>query len=95
LETSLVRSLVEDYISNDRTIILATISAENGYANQVILERARDVDPRGSISVSSNMSFAQWLIHQNPSPRVSSTSSCPNPLQTATVTTHQISHSLE
>ena len=39
---------MEDYISNDRTIILAIISAKNDYANQVILERARDVDPKGS-----------------------------------------------
>jgi len=42
----LIRNLVKDYISNDRTIALAVISAKNDYANQVILERARDVDPK-------------------------------------------------
>jgi hypothetical protein len=39
---------VEDYISNDRTIILAVVTVKNDYANQIILERTRDVDPKGS-----------------------------------------------
>ncbi|KAK6519494.1 hypothetical protein TWF281_003328 [Arthrobotrys megalospora] len=44
----LIRELVEEYIKNERTIILAVISAKNDYANQIILEYCRKVDPNGS-----------------------------------------------
>jgi replication fork clamp-binding protein CrfC len=47
-DVELIKSLVQEYIANERTIILAVISAKNDYANQVILERCRAVDPRGS-----------------------------------------------
>jgi Dynamin family len=47
-DVELIKNIVHDYISNERTIILAVISAKNDYANQVILERCREVDPRGS-----------------------------------------------
>ena len=40
--------MVHDYISKERTIVLAVISTKNGYANQVILERCREVDLKGS-----------------------------------------------
>lgn len=40
--------MVQDYISNERTIILAVISAKNDYANQIILDKARGVDPDGT-----------------------------------------------
>jgi hypothetical protein len=47
-DVELIKNIVHDYISNERTIILAAISAKNDYANQVILERCREVDPKGS-----------------------------------------------
>ncbi|KAH8587970.1 P-loop containing nucleoside triphosphate hydrolase protein [Bisporella sp. PMI_857] len=43
-DVQLVWDLVEGYISNPRTIILAIVSAKNDYANQIILKRARDKD---------------------------------------------------
>ncbi|KAE9373038.1 hypothetical protein N431DRAFT_465349 [Stipitochalara longipes BDJ] len=47
-DVQLVSDLVEGYISNPRTIILAIISAKNDYANQIILKRAREFDKKGS-----------------------------------------------
>ena len=47
-DVELIKSIVQDYISNERTIILAVVSAKNDYANQVILERCRNIDPKGS-----------------------------------------------
>ncbi len=47
-DIKLIRNLVEDYISNPRTIILAVISAKNDYANQIILEYCRRFDPSGA-----------------------------------------------
>lgn len=47
-DIQLVSDLVEGYISNPRTIILAIISAKNDYANQIILKRAREFDKKGS-----------------------------------------------
>jgi GTPase SAR1 family protein len=44
----LVSELVEGYIAESRTIILPIISAKNDYANQIILDRVRSVDPDGS-----------------------------------------------
>ncbi|KAK2810770.1 hypothetical protein FQN49_008507 [Arthroderma sp. PD_2] len=46
-DVELIRSLVENYISQKRTIILAVISAKNDYANQVILKNCRKFDPKG------------------------------------------------
>ncbi|KAI9824015.1 MAG: hypothetical protein M1826_007548 [Phylliscum demangeonii] len=43
-----IRNLVNEYISNKRTIILAIISAKNDYANQIVLNDCRRVDPKGS-----------------------------------------------
>lgn len=47
-DIALIRELVEEYIENPRTIILAVISAKNDYANQIILEHCRKVDPKGT-----------------------------------------------
>ena len=47
-DVSLVHSLVDQYIQNPRTIILAILSAKNDYANQIILGKARAVDDKGS-----------------------------------------------
>ncbi|KAF3098475.1 hypothetical protein TWF102_006036 [Orbilia oligospora] len=43
-----IRELVDEYIKNERTVILAVISAKNDYANQIILEYCRKVDPKGT-----------------------------------------------
>ena len=47
-DVELIRSLVQEYITNERTVILAVITAKNDYANQIILERARAIDPEGA-----------------------------------------------
>lgn len=47
-DIQLVRELVDEYISNKRTIILAIISAKNDYANQIILGKCRQFDPSGA-----------------------------------------------
>ena len=48
IDVELTKNIVYDYISNERTIIPPVISAKNDYANQVILERCREVDLKGS-----------------------------------------------
>jgi hypothetical protein len=47
-DVELIRNLVQEYIVNERTVILAVITAKNDYANQIILERARAIDPGGA-----------------------------------------------
>ena len=39
-----VKALVEEYIKEKRTIVIAVVSAKNDYANQIILKKARDLD---------------------------------------------------
>lgn len=34
-------------MSNERSIILAVVTAKNDYSNQIILKRAREFDPDG------------------------------------------------
>jgi GTPase SAR1 family protein len=46
-DVSLVHTLVAGYLINPRSILLAVVSAKNDSNNQVILNKARDVDPRG------------------------------------------------
>jgi GTPase SAR1 family protein len=46
-DIQMVSELVDQYISNPRTIILPIVSAKNEYANQIILSRARVVDEHG------------------------------------------------
>lgn len=46
-DVQVVSKLVEQYISNPRTIILPIISAMNDAANQIILNRAKEHDPQG------------------------------------------------
>jgi len=46
-DVELIRDLVDDYIKQKRTIIMAVVSAKNDYANQIILKKCRDVDPKG------------------------------------------------
>ncbi|PGH13825.1 hypothetical protein AJ79_03393 [Helicocarpus griseus UAMH5409] len=47
-DVELIKSLVQEYICQSRTIILAVVSAKNDYANQVILDYCRKFDPKGS-----------------------------------------------
>jgi GTPase SAR1 family protein len=46
-DVKLVHNLVSQYIQNPRSIILAIVSAKNDIGNQVILNKARQVDPQG------------------------------------------------
>ena len=46
-DVELVASLVQNYMSNPRSIMLAVVSAKNDYANQIVTKFARDVDPEG------------------------------------------------
>lgn len=46
-EAKLVKSLVQRYMRNERSIILAVVSAKNDYANQIVTDLARNFDPKG------------------------------------------------
>lgn len=46
-DVELVRNLVHHYMENQRSIILAVVSAKNDYANQIVLKLAKEVDPEG------------------------------------------------
>ncbi|KAH6676259.1 dynamin family protein [Halenospora varia] len=46
-DVALVTSLVAKYMANPRSIILAVVSAKNDFPNQIVLKRAREVDPQG------------------------------------------------
>lgn len=46
-DVKLVSSLVRSYMKYSRSIILAVVSAKNDYANQIVTQLARDVDPQG------------------------------------------------
>ncbi|CAG8006506.1 unnamed protein product [Penicillium salamii] len=47
-DVELVQSVVQSYMSQPRSIILAVVSAKNDFANQIILRLARDADPSGN-----------------------------------------------
>ena len=42
-DVKVIKAMVEDYIKEKRTIVLAVVSAKNDYANQIVLEKARDL----------------------------------------------------
>ena len=46
-EARLVKSLVQRYMKNERSIILAVVTAKNDYANQIVTDLARKFDPKG------------------------------------------------
>lgn len=46
-DVELVSELVYKYMSDPRTIVLAIVTAKNDYANQIVLKRAKEVDPGG------------------------------------------------
>ncbi|XXG95328.1 hypothetical protein Hte_001589 [Hypoxylon texense] len=47
-DVGLVREVVETYMKQPRSIILAVVSAKNDFANQVVLNLARQVDKAGA-----------------------------------------------
>jgi len=44
-DVEIVQQLVRRYMSSERSIILAIVSAKNDYANQIVLKMAREIDP--------------------------------------------------
>ena len=50
-DVALVHKLVESYMTSERSIILAVVSAMNEFANQIVLKKARDVDPDGKRTI--------------------------------------------
>jgi hypothetical protein len=46
-DVALVLSMVQRYMANRRSIILAVVSAKNDYANQIVTKLATDVDSKG------------------------------------------------
>ncbi|KAL2060887.1 hypothetical protein VTL71DRAFT_8939 [Oculimacula yallundae] len=46
-DVELVQDVVQDYMKEPRSIILAVVSAKNDYANQVVLKLARTADKEG------------------------------------------------
>lgn len=50
-DVELVAEITDQYISQDRTICLAVISAANDYANQRILTKVREADPDGNRTI--------------------------------------------
>ncbi|OAA72311.1 Dynamin, GTPase domain protein [Cordyceps fumosorosea ARSEF 2679] len=47
-DIQLIKNVVQGYMKESRSIILAVVSAKNDYANQIVLKLARDADPRGT-----------------------------------------------
>lgn len=46
-DVELVRDVVQTYMKQPRSIILAVVSAKNDFANQIVLKLARSTDPQG------------------------------------------------
>lgn len=46
-DVALVLSMVQSYMANRRSIILAVVSAKNDYANQIVTKLSKDVDSKG------------------------------------------------
>ncbi|KAK3312206.1 P-loop containing nucleoside triphosphate hydrolase protein [Apodospora peruviana] len=47
-DVELIQEVVQSYMEQPRSIILAVVSAKNDFANQVVLKLARKADPTGS-----------------------------------------------
>ncbi|KAL5394140.1 hypothetical protein PMIN03_013072, partial [Paraphaeosphaeria minitans] len=50
-DRAIIRKLIEDYITDKRTIILAVMDARNNLANQEVFSMARAADPAGKRTV--------------------------------------------
>lgn len=44
MDVQLVQYVVQSYMKEPRSIILAVVSAKNDFANQIVLKLARDAD---------------------------------------------------
>ncbi|KAF4772632.1 hypothetical protein HAV15_011069 [Penicillium sp. str.  len=47
-DVQLVQDVVQSYMSEPRSVILAVVSAKNDFANQIVLRLAREADPSGN-----------------------------------------------
>ncbi|KAK6440516.1 hypothetical protein LTR95_003253 [Oleoguttula sp. CCFEE 5521] len=47
-DVKLIHEMVSEYLEEKRTIMLAVVSAKNDYANQMILDMCRKIDPQGN-----------------------------------------------
>ncbi|KAJ5566725.1 uncharacterized protein N7459_010107, partial [Penicillium hispanicum] len=47
MDVQLVQDVVQSYMKEPRSILLAVVSAKNDFANQIVLKLARDADPSG------------------------------------------------
>ncbi|OQO03026.1 hypothetical protein B0A48_11310 [Cryoendolithus antarcticus] len=47
-DVKLIHEMVSEYLEEKRTIMLAVVSAKNDYANQMILDMCRKIDPPGN-----------------------------------------------
>jgi GTPase SAR1 family protein len=47
-DVKLVQDVVQSYMKEPRSVILAVVSAKNDFANQIVLRLARDADPSGN-----------------------------------------------
>lgn len=47
-DVELVQEVVQSYMAEPRSVILAVVSAKNDFANQIVLRLAREADPSGS-----------------------------------------------
>ena len=47
-DVELVQDVVQSYMKEARSIILAVVSAKNDYANQIVLKLARAADKKGN-----------------------------------------------
>ncbi|KAL5335502.1 P-loop containing nucleoside triphosphate hydrolase protein [Aspergillus crustosus] len=64
-DVQLVQDVVQSYIQEPRSIILAVVSAKNDFTNQIILRLARDADPAGNTLVAGSKSEAMFLSLAN------------------------------
>ncbi|VUC24066.1 unnamed protein product [Clonostachys rosea] len=46
-DVALIKEVVQGYMKQERTIILAVVSAKNEYENQIVLSLSQKIDPRG------------------------------------------------
>ncbi|KAF2229407.1 Dynamin family protein [Viridothelium virens] len=60
-DVDLIQQLVKDYIANERTIILAVVSAKNDFNNQIVSRYCRDVDRDGSRTLGI-VTKPDWLV---------------------------------
>ncbi|ATY66044.1 dynamin GTPase [Cordyceps militaris] len=63
-DIQLINNVVQGYMKEPRSIILAVVSAKNDYANQIVLKLARDADPRGTRTLDVEFRLG-WHVLRN------------------------------